>query len=47
MYFPMQIFKNVILVSDRKVTYCAFLRGEIKSLYLIAAFYIASLGNTK
>lgn len=28
----MQIFKNIILTSDRKVTYCAFLRGEIKKL---------------
>lgn len=34
-------------MSDRKVTYCAFLRGEIKNLYLIAAFYISSLGNTE
>lgn len=47
MYFPIQIFKNIILMSDRKVTYCAFLRGEIKNLYLIAVFYISSLGNTQ
>lgn len=45
MYFPIEIFKNIILMSDRKVTYCAFLGGEIKNLYLIAVFYIFSLGN--
>lgn len=47
MYFPIQIFKNIILVSDRKVTYCAFLGEEIKNLYLIAVFYISPLGNTQ
>lgn len=32
-------------MSNRKVTYCAFLGGEIKILYLIAVFCISSLGN--
>lgn len=45
MYFPIEIFKNIILMSDRKITYRAFLGGEIKNLYLIAVFCISSLGN--
>lgn len=46
LYFPIQIFKNLILMSDRKVTYGAFLRGGIKNLYVVAVFYISSLGYT-
>lgn len=45
MYFSIKIFKKIILMSYRKVTYCAFLGGEIKNLYLIAVLYISSLGN--